>query len=827
MVDFDISQLQEMDKGTLSHSRVSGFKKSLKSQGVTYVPYFKRVGPGLSTLACELKRLLDVTLLPDFLSVLSNLTDKRFKKAFLVVRFYPEGQELDQWDGHQDGVDWNGVRLSVLVSFVLSIPSDDSLDSMTRMGLLGLFEKAPWNPAVKKLGKKGKLHLKLNTEILSQHMGEMDFDFFHPYSFDGFELEILIDGCPESDFDKLSEMAFGVQIQSKRLTNKSLTYDPGNITDENAETQIPILIAGIANALGVSKLDPSKLQTGDSLYALMGFDDTLSKSLELSIRGHFNVLSIVGGSQMITVGNAIEFAKEFYSNLSEDSSFVLPEIEEIEGYEGEMNAEGFRHGMGKFTWPDGSFYEGGWSKGEQNGLGKYKAVDGTTNEGNWSEGLQSGFGKCVDSNGGIYEGNWLLGNKDGQGKFIWPDGATYEGNWSEGLQTGLGKFIYSNGGSYEGNWRDGHKTGHGKLIWLNGDFYEGNWLSDLKQGQGKFVWATGSFYEGNWIEDFKDGHGRYFQTDGKIYEGNWSKNKQQGNGKVIFPNGDIFEGVWESGKRNGIGVMTTHDGIKTEETWANGEKLHEVIVASVSEELANVVSTDAMKSRDLVMTKHNIEVKISGQGANAFLYVLDEDILGKLYQNSGTEDPMHPLDVLIENDIEAINICYGIDINDSELHIVVAIDGKELKLDGVQDIGSIESKDEDYEELIKNKLLYNEENIFPLTGVIPKGMHALVVIERCKSADAIAKFEVNGLFSIEEFRLSLTNLDESTDFSNATYQLGLLEGMELNLKSLFYAGIEYKFWISGEDISRESLYLISRNADGDFEVIEDSPAISF
>ena len=106
-------------------------------------------------------------------------------------------------------------------------------------------------------------------------------------------------------------------------------------------------------------------------------------------------------------------------------------------------------------------------------------------------------------------------------------------------------------------------------------------------------------------------------------------------------------------------------------------------------------------------------------------------------------------------------------------------------------------------------------------------MHALVVIERCKSADAIAKFEVNGLFSIEEFRLSLTNLDESTDFSNATYQLGLLEGMELNLKSLFYAGIEYKFWISGEDISRESLYLISRNADGDFEVIEDSPAISF
>lgn len=40
--------------------------------------------------------------------MLSNLTDKRFKKAFLDVRVYPEGQELDEWDGHQDGVDWVG-----------------------------------------------------------------------------------------------------------------------------------------------------------------------------------------------------------------------------------------------------------------------------------------------------------------------------------------------------------------------------------------------------------------------------------------------------------------------------------------------------------------------------------------------------------------------------------------------------------------------------------------------------------------------------------------------------------------------------------------------
>ena len=114
------------------------------------------------------------------------------------------------------------------------------------------------------------------------------------------------------------------------------------------------------------------------------------------------------------------------------------------------------------------------------------------------------------------------------------------------------------------------------------------------------------------------------------------------------------------------------------------------------------------------MTKHKVEVKIAGSGTNAFLYVFGDDVLDRLYENTKSEEPMHPLDVLIENDIEAINICYGIDVVDSESDVVIIIDGDEFKVDGVENLSYLDDEDDDYEDTIKNKLLYDEDNIFPL-----------------------------------------------------------------------------------------------------------------
>ena len=310
MDELDLYTLYEADKGTLSAPGRRLFLKQVQAHGQTYLPYPQRVGPGFATAASEVKRTLDITVLPAFLDVLGRVTGQRFDQAYCDVRLYPQGQELAPW---REGR-WTGARLAVLVSFVLSIPPDDSLDSMARASLLSMFEETTWDPQVKKLGKKAKLHALLNVDTVNAILSDMVFESFNPYELDGFELEIMIDGCPAARFDRLAAEARGEAIGKTRSTGTMFKGRPGHITTDNAATEVPVLIAAIAKAVGVKRLDPQALQPTDSLYALMGFDDALTRSLTLSISGHFNVLSVVGGPRMVTVGDAVVFAQEILAS---------------------------------------------------------------------------------------------------------------------------------------------------------------------------------------------------------------------------------------------------------------------------------------------------------------------------------------------------------------------------------------------------------------------------------------------------------------------------------------------------------------------------------
>jgi hypothetical protein len=111
--------------------------------------------------------------------------------------------------------------------------------------------------------------------------------------------------------------SFGPQIQKLRLADTPLERNAFEFDlNKDLDAQMRELISILANKLGNINLNPKKLQNDDSLYALMGFDDTLALSLEKSIAANFDIIG--GAGRIITVENAISFAREMKEMRSED-----------------------------------------------------------------------------------------------------------------------------------------------------------------------------------------------------------------------------------------------------------------------------------------------------------------------------------------------------------------------------------------------------------------------------------------------------------------------------------------------------------------------------
>jgi len=298
--------LYEMDKGTLGQSGIEALQRELKENDLTYVPYPDRAGPGLYTVASEIKRELDQTVTPALKASLSDMTYERFDDLYCDVRIYPVGEELTVWDNN----DWAGTVLNVLVSFVIAVPPDDKLDSFARLSLVSLFSDDPSESMHDKVDDVYAFKKMLNVDVVSTIMGEISINYFRPSDFAGMSLEIIFDACRKEDFESMQKAALSTPIQSKWL-GKSNPKDPNlPITLDNFQTEVPNLIAALARELGVENIDPKTLKSSDSLYALMGFDHTKTLSLSKSIQAQFNVIGMVGGDRMVTVGNALDFAEE-------------------------------------------------------------------------------------------------------------------------------------------------------------------------------------------------------------------------------------------------------------------------------------------------------------------------------------------------------------------------------------------------------------------------------------------------------------------------------------------------------------------------------------
>nr|BCL66210.1 1-phosphatidylinositol-4-phosphate 5-kinase [Volvox reticuliferus] len=177
-------------------------------------------------------------------------------------------------------------------------------------------------------------------------------------------------------------------------------------------------------------------------------------------------------------------------------------------YNGTWSQSGLPDGEGKYTWQDGSMYDGSWKDGVRHGIGKYTWASGATYHGEWRDGCMSGVGTWESPDGlSRYQGGWLRDSKHGLGRQVYGSGDVYEGLWKQGAPGGPGRYVYWDGNEYDGEWRGGRMHGQGTFVWRSGERYDGEWKDGRMDGAGVFSAADGSLYDGRWRRGRKHGLG--------------------------------------------------------------------------------------------------------------------------------------------------------------------------------------------------------------------------------------------------------------------------------------------------------------------------------
>ncbi len=123
-----------------------------------------------------------------------------------------------------------------------------------------------------------------------------------------------------------------------------------------------------------------------------------------------------------------------------------------------------------------------------------------TYEGEFVDGLREGLGKFTFHNGTVFEGECVNDKANGKGVLKY-NGNRYEGYFKDDSFHGEGVLKYSNGDRYEGYFKDNLRHGEGVYKYSSGDRYEGYFKDNLRHGEGKFTTNEGLVVEGTFCDD--------------------------------------------------------------------------------------------------------------------------------------------------------------------------------------------------------------------------------------------------------------------------------------------------------------------------------------
>jgi len=159
----------------------------------------------------------------------------------------------------------------------------------------------------------------------------------------------------------------------------------------------------------------------------------------------------------------------------------------------------------RLTLPNKEVYEGQFCDEMFHGVGMYSYSDGSVYEGRWHRGTRFGHGLLRSSEGWAYEGFFDTNRRHRHGVINWPDGSCYLGDWYYDKMQGKGIYITALRDVYRGEVRDGYFHGHGEIVYADTSHYVGEFKHGFRDGKGIFTEREGDCYFGHFKADKKHG----------------------------------------------------------------------------------------------------------------------------------------------------------------------------------------------------------------------------------------------------------------------------------------------------------------------------------
>ncbi|PRP82793.1 hypothetical protein PROFUN_10008 [Planoprotostelium fungivorum] len=281
-------------------------------------------------------------------------------------------------------------------------------------------------------------------------------------------------------------------------------------------------------------------------------------------------------TKLINSERAALNAPQFESKMSRTSIQLMNDI--INSHKQRSRRKTFKKDENNaehtLIYPNGDSYTGMFNaEGERHGKGKYIFANGNIYSGSFEHDLQCGFGILVMTDGDRYTGEFANNRFHGKGMYEHAIGDVYKGHFINGKKSGMGSYQFKNGDAYEGEFYEGSMSSWGVYQSANGDTYEGNFQQNLFHGRGKqTIVQTGEIYEGDFHKGLRHGEGKLWRSDQSYYEGGFKDGMEEGLGTFkAGDNGDVYEGNWRDGKYHGKGHLRRADGTVHEGFFSNGQ----------------------------------------------------------------------------------------------------------------------------------------------------------------------------------------------------------------------------------------------------------------